>query len=154
MERREFMVGMGAMAASAMAAGVAFAEQKAKTVTKTRAVSAELKAVRDTTAKCIGLGETCMAHCTDYMEVNHKMADCQRAVMNMLAVCEALNRVAHYNNSDVKMMKALAANCADYCNACAKECEPHAAGMEECKACMDACKECAKACEAFVKAKA
>jgi hypothetical protein len=77
------------------------------------------------------------------------MAECQRAVMNMLAVVEAMAQVAGFANAEPKNLKQLAKTCAAFCKSCAASCEPHAAHHEECKACLDACTACAKACEAF-----
>lgn len=77
------------------------------------------------------------------------MAECQRSVMNMLAVTEAMSAVAGYRNANPKQVKALAAACAEFCRACAAACEPHKDHHQECRACMDSCIACAKACEAY-----
>lgn len=112
--------------------------------------SPQMKAVIDATAQCQAAGRVCLARCTDHLATGTPMmADCQRAVMNMLAVSGAMATVAGYRNADAKNIKSLATTCAAYCRACAKACEPHAAQHEECKACMDACNSCAKACEAI-----
>jgi hypothetical protein len=77
------------------------------------------------------------------------MAECQRTVMNMLAVVSAMGDVAGYRNANPKSIKALAAACAQFCRACAAACEPHKDHHEECKACLESCVECAKACDAY-----
>ncbi|HET7789156.1 MAG TPA: Csp1 family four helix bundle copper storage protein [Myxococcales bacterium] len=112
--------------------------------------SPALKAVADATANCLRDGRYCMARCTDHLAAGTPlMAECQRAVMNMLAVVQATADVAGYRNASSANMKALASTCAAFCRTCAKACEPHAEHHAECQACRDACLQCAKACEAF-----
>lgn len=108
------------------------------------------RAVVGSTAACLGAGRVCLARCTDHFATGMKdMADCQRAVMNMLAVVGAMADVAGYANAAPRNLRSLAATCADFCTACADACDPHAAQHEECRACRDACLECAKACTAL-----
>jgi Cys-rich four helix bundle protein (predicted Tat secretion target) len=112
------------------------------------ALSAQHKALIEATSACVRAGRVCLARCTDHLASGSTMmAECQRAVMNMLAVVEAMGQVAGFANADAK--KQVAKACASFRKTCAAACEPHAAHHEECKACMDACTACAKACEAF-----
>ena len=102
------------------------------------------------TAQCAAAGRYCLARCTDHLAAGMKdMADCQKAVMNMLAVVEAMATTAGYRNADPANLKALAKVCAAFCRACAEACAPHAKHHEECKACGEACKACAAACDGF-----
>jgi Cys-rich four helix bundle protein (predicted Tat secretion target) len=111
---------------------------------------AGLAGVIESTAACARDGRVCLARCTEHLAAGMKeMADCQRAVMNMLAVSSAMADVAAYRNATPELMKALAKTCAAFCRACAEACKAHAAHHAECKACMDSCLACAKACEAF-----
>lgn len=108
------------------------------------------KALLESTEACARAGRVCLARCTDHLAAGMTaMAPCQRAVMNMLAVVEAMASVAGYASADPKLVKQLAKTCAAYCRACAAACQPHAAQHAECKACEDACIACAKACEAM-----
>ncbi|MCC7382947.1 MAG: Csp1 family four helix bundle copper storage protein [Deltaproteobacteria bacterium] len=112
--------------------------------------SPALQAIIDSTARCLKDGRVCLARCTDHLAAGTPMmADCQRAVMNMLAVTEAMASTAGYASADPANLKALARACAAFCRACEKACEPHAKDHVECKACGDACRECAKACETY-----
>ncbi len=112
--------------------------------------SPALAAIAASTAECQQAGRACLAACTEHLVAGMTMmGPCQRAVMNMLAVSEAMADVAGFHNADPKHIKALAAACAQFCRACEKACEAHAAHHVECKACMDACKACAAACEAL-----
>lgn len=106
--------------------------------------------ILETTQTCVRDGRYCLARCTDHLAAGTPlMAECQRTVMNMLAVTEAMAEVAGYRNANPKQIKALAVACAEFCRACAKACEPHASHHEECKVCLDSCIACAKACEAY-----
>lgn len=107
------------------------------------------KAVIDASARCLDAGSICLARCTDHLAAGMAMADCQRAVMNMLAVVEAMGTAARYGTADPANLKALAKVCAAFCRACEKACEPHAKMHAECKACGEACRDCAKVCETF-----
>jgi Cys-rich four helix bundle protein (predicted Tat secretion target) len=102
------------------------------------------------TTACLASARVCLASCTNHLAMGMSdMADCQRSVMNTIAVCSAMEATATYNNADIKLLKSLAATCAAFCRACQKNCESHAAKHEECKACGEHCKACAIACEAF-----
>ncbi len=112
--------------------------------------SPALQAVIATTASCLRDGRFCLSRCTDHLAAGTSlMADCQRAVMNMLAVVQAMSDVAGYRNAAAANVKALANTCAAFCRTCAKACEPHAEHHAECKACKDSCLACVKACEAL-----
>ena len=109
-----------------------------------------LQAIIDSTASCLRDGRVCLARCTDHLAAGMSSMDkCQRTVMNMLAVTEAMANVAGFRNADPKHIQALAAACASFCRACAAACEPHKDHHEECKACLNSCLTCAKACEAY-----
>jgi Cys-rich four helix bundle protein (predicted Tat secretion target) len=151
MERRDFLVGLGtlAVAATAHAEDHPHGKGGAKPAGLPPA-SKELVAVVDATAHCLKTGGVCLSHCNALLAGGDtSLGDCQRTVMNMLAVCDATFKTASYRNADPKNLKALAKACADFCRACAKACEPHAAHHEECKACYDSCVDCAKACDAY-----
>lgn len=113
-------------------------------------VTPALRALMDALAKCEAAGRECVSRCTEHLAAGmSEMAGCQAAVMNMLAVTDAMASVAAYRTALPKNGKALAGVCAEFCTACAIECEKHAANHAECKACGEACKACAKACQAW-----
>lgn len=159
LDRREILTGLASLG-TVLLAGDARAQVKSGThpphaghgqdAAAPAPVSPALQAVIDATANCLRDGRFCMARCTDHLAAGTPlMADCQRAVMNMLAVVKATADVAGYRNAAPANMKTLASSCAAFCRTCAKACEPHAEHHAECKACKDSCLECAKACEAF-----
>lgn len=156
-DRRQVLAGL---AGAVVVAQAARAEGKkdphanhhaaAKDASSPSSASPALAAIAASTAECQQAGRACLAACTEHLAAGMKdMAVCQRAVMNMLAVSEAMAEVAAFHNADPKHIKALAAVCAQFCRACEKACEAHAAHHVECKVCMEACKACASACEAL-----
>lgn len=160
MERRTFIASAAAAAATLATKAVLAQEHdhskhQAKDGAKapaSPAMTKEQKAVVDATADCMKAGEVCLAHCTDNLAGGDAaMAECQRAVMNMLAVCHAMFSVTSYRSAAAADIKAMAKACSAFCQACAKACEKHAAHHAECKNCMESCKACAKACDALAK---
>lgn len=154
MERREFVAGIAATAVGLVASSAARADAPGhaghKMAPPSPPISKELRAIIDATSSCEKTGQVCLAHCTELLATGDTtMADCQRGVMNMLAVCDATFKAASYHSADPKNLKALARVCAEFCRTCAKACEPHAGHHEECKACMESCNACAKACDAY-----
>lgn len=150
-DRRDLLTGLAAASAvmlSAQALAGPDPKKGAKDAAAAPAVSPQLKAIQDSTAECLATGRLCLARCTDHLAHGMtNMADCQRAVMNMLAVTEAMAEVAGFRNADPKSMKALAQVCATFCRTCEKACAAHAAMHEECKVCGEACARCAQACD-------
>ena len=150
--RRELitaMAGFGAALAASTAAGEAPREGHAM-LAPAAPLSAEHKAGIAATADCLRAGRACLARCTEHLAAGMAgMAECQRAVMNMLAVVEAMADVAGFANAAPANLKALAATCAGFCDTCASACEPHAAHHEECAACRESCLACVKACRAL-----
>jgi Cys-rich four helix bundle protein (predicted Tat secretion target) len=160
MDRRNFVIASGVAAASGIFSSSAFAQGKEGAghqhdhgTPKARPVSAQLKELQNSTFDCLKVGEVCLAQCNAVLAGGKtSMAECQTAVLNMLAVVDATSKVGTYNTADMKTLKSLARTCADFCRVCEKECKPHADAHPECKDCMDACVRCYKACDAFIKA--
>ena len=157
-QRRDVIAGLAGLGA-VLAGASAFAEPEApaaahaghvmKDATPAPQLTAAHKRLIDSTAACLKAGRFCMARCTDHLASGTAlMADCQRAVMNMLPVVEATFAVAGHANAKPEDLKALAKTCAQFCRSCAEACKPHSEHHEECKACEDACLDCADACDA------
>lgn len=88
-------------------------------------------------ADCIAAGRVCLNHCLRMLGTgNTSMAECSRAVSDMLAICEASESLAAAGS---KHLKALSAVCITACTDCSKACEPHVGHHDECKACKEAC---------------
>ena len=157
-QRREFVAGLAGLGAAVGSASsvaqsaesTSHADHMKMDAPPLSSVDPKVMALISSTTKCVAAGRVCLARCTDHMAGGMSdMADCQRAVMNMLSVVTATGDVAAYSNSDPANFRALAMSCGRFCETCAQECEPHVAHHEECKTCRDACLECARACKAF-----
>ncbi len=149
MERREFIAAAAATAAT-LTTATAFAQGHAHAgkLPPSPPLTKAQRAVIDGASDCIKAGELCLAHCADNLAAGDAaMADCQRSVMNMLAVCRAMVSVASYRSAPPADLKAMARTCAGFCRSCEKACEKHAAHHDECKRCMESCRACARACD-------
>ena len=145
MDRRHFILSVPPVLAGVLGGGLL--------VTLPSPVLADTDRIREVIEACLGCvraGDACVAHCAMMLgNGDTSMADCNKAVHNMLATCRAMADIASYGTASPANLKALAAACASFCRACEKACEPHAGHHEACKACMESCHRCARACEAL-----
>lgn len=160
MKRRDFVktASMTAASLSAVIGGVAWADDhkhhemgdaKTAKIIDSGLDKSKLKKIAAEARECIGHGETCVIHCaTEMSKGDGALAECQVAVLNMLAACEALAAVVTYNTMSADRLKQFINLCADICDDCAKACEMHAKHHKQCGDCMKSCRECAKACRA------
>ena len=103
-----------------------------------------------TSLECIKTGEACLNHCLYLLGKGKKeMAGCATSVNEMLAICNALMKLA---SQDSKRLKSIAKLAADVCESCEKECRKHEKQHAECKACADACAQCLQECKTLMKA--
>lgn len=144
MERRHFIkTGMTASALGLIGSPALAAAAK-KSTDKKNNLEAAL-------AHCLQAGNACVAHCmTEFAQGNKDMADCNKAVHDMLATCEAMLKLTSYKS---ELAKSMAKICAEACDKCAEACKKHSDhwthGMHlVCKECYEACLECAKLCKA------
>ena len=101
---------------------------------------------------CMKSGALCLAMCNDMLGKGMTaLADCQKRVSDMLAMCEAVGTMVARNTAPAARLKAMAALCADTCRDCERACRPNAS-MAECKTCADDAAKCARACDAYGKA--
>ncbi|MBL0123856.1 MAG: four-helix bundle copper-binding protein [Betaproteobacteria bacterium] len=97
---------------------------------------------------CITKGEVCLAHCLVLLGDGDKsMAECSKSVNQMLAICNALQKLAAQQS---KRTPALVKIALETCTECEKECRKHEKKHAECKACAESCAESIKQCKAFV----
>ena len=151
MKRREFVSTIGLTAMGIMAGqAVASAAENTAAPAKKKPVPKEIKNIVDAAGDCLKTGNICLAHCQVQLEAGDtSLAECQRMVMNMLAVCDGMAKLAAYNSCGEIELKQYAKNCATFCRSCEDACEKHVSHHAECKACHDSCKNCATACETF-----
>ena len=97
----------------------------------------------DVAARCIAMGEKCHAHGLDVLRTGDaSLADCNRSVSVMLAVCHAVARMAALESERLPDIVKVAHQT---CDDCRIECEKHADHHPECKACGEACATMLKA---------
>lgn len=132
--RREAVLGLGALAASAYA-GAAVSAMPGHDHSKH---SAQMPDLLDAANNCLDKGQRCIAHCLfSFQEGDVTLADCASKVHEMQAICGAFSYLLA-SNSDY--IKAYAPVCEQVCKDCAKECRKHDEHIE-CKACAEACEE-------------
>ena len=132
MSRREILLGMGAVAATAYA-GAAVSAMPGHDHSKH---SAQLPDLLDATNNCLDKGQRCLAHClVSFREGDVELADCAAKVHEMEAICGAFSYLLAANSGYVK---AYAAVCEQACRDCETECRKHEEHVE-CKACAEAC---------------
>lgn len=87
--------------------------------------------------ECIARGQACLSHCMEtFVQGDTTMAECARAVQEMLATCQAFAQLAA---NDSVVLKPMAQACIAVCEECEKQCRVHEEHQPECKACADAC---------------
>jgi Cys-rich four helix bundle protein (predicted Tat secretion target) len=155
MQRRDFISTMGLGLGATIGLGLlgatpSFAAEKAGGVAPAAGLAGVPKSLLEAALDCVKTGNICLAHCERELATgNTSLADCQKNVMNVVAVCESLSKVAAFNNADVGHLKAFVKACSAICEDCAKACEKHASHHAECKACYDSCKACSAACDKY-----
>ena len=145
MDRRELLLGAGAVALSAVTAAAFGAEHAHDHM---HHGSAKNQGLIDATADCIKKGQACHNHCLDLLAQGDKeMAACARTVSQMLATCAALEQLSSLNSRHAAKMAKVAA---EVCKECEDECRKHEKKHAECKACADSCAQCLKECNKAV----
>jgi Cys-rich four helix bundle protein (predicted Tat secretion target) len=146
--RRELLVGVGALAVAA-SAGAAFAADKGghdKHAADKHAAMAGKKdeGLVETSLDCLKKGEACIKHCLDTFAAGETMmAECAAKAQEMVVVCQGLSYLASYNS---KHLKKYVAACIDVCTDCEAACRKHAEHAAPCKECADACLKCIEQC--------
>jgi Cys-rich four helix bundle protein (predicted Tat secretion target) len=127
MNRRDWLVGAGAVALAAAA----------QAAPKEKPAPEGGNPLLDATFDCQKKAEACLTHCmTMFAAGDTSMAGCAAAVRETIATSRALASLAAANS---KHTKELAKVCADVCKDCEAECRKHQAKMSVCRECADAC---------------
>jgi Cys-rich four helix bundle protein (predicted Tat secretion target) len=136
MNRREVLVGAGALALAA----VAKAAPKDKSA-ETQKRGSGMQPLIDASADCLKKGEACESHCFTMLGGGDaSMAACAMAVRDMLASARAVMTLA---SAGSKHTRAVAKARADICKDCEVECRKHAQ-HPPCHDCAEACAACSK----------
>ena len=102
-------------------------------------------ALLNASADCGHIGQVCLAHCFIVLAEGEKeMAACGASVNQLIAICDALTKLAASNSKYTPKMAALTET---VCLDCEKECRKHEKKHQQCKDCADACAACAKECK-------
>lgn len=134
MDRRNFLIGVGAAAALASTSAVYAENGPAPMIAGMHAPM--YAALQRSAAHCMSAGEDCLRHCFGMLSMKDiSMAGCIKTSYDMIAACNALQSLAAVNSSHVP---ALARVTADVCSDCQKQCEKFP-DVPECKACAEAC---------------
>ena len=152
-ERRQFMLG-GTLAVAALGAvgPAAAASQMDHSAHQGHgayhAPSSPLQALIDSAFDCQQTGLICTEHCIQLLKGgNNALAECLDKVQEMLAICDAMGRLASYGSAHTRKIVQI---CMDICIECEKECRKHAKLHTPCRACADACAECVKLAKAYL----
>jgi Cys-rich four helix bundle protein (predicted Tat secretion target) len=91
------------------------------------------------TNECIARGQACLSHCMEtFVAGDTTMAECARAVQEMLVTCQAFGQLAA---NDSVVLRPMAQACIAVCEECEKQCRVHEDHQRECRECADACAE-------------
>ncbi|MGD9545289.1 MAG: four-helix bundle copper-binding protein [Methylocystis sp.] len=147
MQRREF-IAVGTAAATAVAAGQAFAETAPGAQPSGGAAMQDMhpalyKNLENASIECVSTGNDCLRHCFGMFAMKDtSMAECADAAFQLIAACNALATLAAVNSSHVG---SLAKTVAVICEDCKKQCDKFPK-IAECVECGKACQKCADEC--------
>lgn len=152
MERRELLMGSVALAAGAFAnlglaadQGEQHKHDEQEHEEHMHHGSGKYKALVNSAADCVHVGEECLNHCLTVLSTGDKeLGNCSRSVNQLLATCDALMRLAAQESVYTPKMAALAGQ---VCKDCEAECRKHEKKHAACKACADSCAACYKECQ-------
>ncbi len=140
MNRREALMSTGAILVSASAGAIACGAHNAvagATATPTAGGGSPDHALADAAHDCVHHGDECIQHCIGMLASGDTaMIGCLKAAQEMVAVSEALAKLALMGSS---RLGVLAKAAVEFCTACEAECRKHAGHHEVCRACADAC---------------
>jgi Cys-rich four helix bundle protein (predicted Tat secretion target) len=148
MDRREILIGGGAIAAAfvAQTAGADDQDRGAGAHSHHTHAARKYAALAASAADCVKTGQICIDHCLDmFAKGDNSTAACARSVNELLPVCAALQQLADQNSKYVQKYARFAQ---EVCRDCEKECRKHEKEHQACKDCAEACAACAKECDA------
>lgn len=142
MQRRDFIVAMGGVAAAA-SASQAFAEAAGEGGGMEEMHPPLYKALEKASMDCVATGNDCLRHCFGMFSMkDSSMAACANAAFQLVAACGALASLTSVNSPHAH---SLSKTVEKVCEDCKKECDKFPR-IAECKACGDACQKCAEEC--------
>jgi Cys-rich four helix bundle protein (predicted Tat secretion target) len=159
MDRRELIIGGGAMAAMLLAQ-MARAQDHAADGQMEHMdhmdhmdhmhhahAARKYAALAAAAADCVKTGQICADHCLEmFAQGDNSTAACARSVSQLLPICATLQQLAEQNSRYVQKYARLAQ---EVCRDCEKECRKHEKEHEACHNCAESCAACAKECDAI-----
>jgi Cys-rich four helix bundle protein (predicted Tat secretion target) len=153
MDRRVFLSKSSVLAATAAVSAATIVTSKIsfageKTGNASHDHDSKDKSLTAAASNCVSKGEACLQHCLDMLTTgNTTMANCSKAVREMLIYCNALSKASVQGS---KHLKKLAAITLEACRECESECRKHAQHHEVCRECADSCAENIKQCKSII----
>jgi Cys-rich four helix bundle protein (predicted Tat secretion target) len=148
MDRREILVGGGALAALLLSQAGRGDEHVHDGPDHSHHVhgARRFAALAGAAADCVKTGQVCIDHCLDmFAQGDNATAACARSVNQLLPVCTALQQLAAQNSPYVQRYASLAR---EICRDCERECRKHEKEHQACRDCAESCAACAKECDA------
>lgn len=148
MNRRDMLVGLGAVAITAGVA--AAADDKGDAGHAAHAGHGDMgahknQALIDASFDCVKKGDICINHClASFAAADTSLAACAKSVIEAMAACSALATLAA---QDSKNLPAFAKAAMAVCKDCEDECRKHEKKHMTCKDCADACAKCLAECK-------
>lgn len=145
MDRRDVLLGLGAVTATAVAGG-AFAQEPEHDHEHMHhhAGTANLALIA-ATSECVAKSEICSAHCRELLADGDKsLGPCSKTTNEVLALCTALRSLAAQNAPTLPRLASVALGA---CTRCEAECRKHEKVHQVCKDCAEACSACAAECK-------
>jgi Cys-rich four helix bundle protein (predicted Tat secretion target) len=140
MDRREVLLGMSAVAATAALQSALGDEDHSQHTHRAQLYSALASAAAD----CVKTGQICVDHCLDlFAQGDKSTVACARSVTQLTSICETLQLLATQNS---KFLPRYAKLAGEFCKDCEDECRKHEKEHQQCKDCADACASCVKEC--------
>ena len=147
MNRRELFGAAVGGATLAIASKQAFAEDHGHTEHMEHAAHADLPHAKlsEAARNCVSAGDLCISHCLALFTVGDtSVAACAKSAYQMVAMCEAVARLAAANSERLpELAKVAHLTCLD----CEKECRKHENEHAICRACAESCAACADECK-------
>ena len=133
--RRKLLAGAGVLAAAVITPASGAMDHRHEHGGKNAALI-------ETAFDCLKTGQACLDHCIESFKAGDtKLAECADTIVDLLASCDALSRLA---SNDSRHLKQFLAGCTAVCKDCEKACRKHEKEHATCKACADSCADCAR----------
>jgi len=149
LDRRDLLTaGVGLVAFATVARAADEAAQKPAAAASSEGQQLAAQALAKAIGQCLTAGNACLDHCLTLLgSGDTSLAECSKAVRDMLAVCNATQILVVGKPAYVKSAVQL---CIDACTDCERACRKHEERHAICKTCAEACAATIKAARAYL----